>query len=405
MTCPRCSTELPAGAAFCHACGTDPVRGDNQTNGRRHTYAVNPGESVWSFNIVSSLMPLASERTPQTYRFALLCGAAVPAIAAALGWLPFAVAAAAVLVPTVYLIYLYDVNEWEDQPVPVVAGTVVLSGVLAVLATWLWSDVLMPDDSLGLQVAGEASVGTFLVMCIVAPVVGEILREIGPIWLSRRPAFDDLIDSVTFAVASGATFACVETFVVNRQMLLDGPGSVDGSDASQWWLLLITAGILKPIIYGSASAVALGAFSGVGAGYDGFSARYLAGLLEAIGYVALYSVGQYASDQIDGAAGSVIGVLSALVVMAIVVIRVRLVLHTALMEGALEAASKGAGALHAAGSEAYCGHCDMPLMPGAAFCSACGTSTRAVPKRRRAFNESDDLTLATATTTTTEVTR
>lgn len=394
MNCPRCSTPLPSGAAFCHACGTDPVHGDDRGDGRRHSYAVAPGQSVWSFDVVSPLMPLASERTPQTYRFALLAGAAVPAIAVMLGWLPFAFAAAALLVPTVYLVYLYDVNEWEDQPVAVLGGTIALAAVLSLGFTLLWHGALLPDDSLSSSRTGTWSIGTFLVICVVVPVIGEALRQIGPVVLSRRPAFDDLIDSVTFAVASGATWAAVETLVVNRSLLLDGPGSLDQVDAAHWWMLLITAGIVKPIVFGSATAIALAGFSGVGAGYRGFGPHHLRGTAEAVAAVALYSVGQYTADRVDGTVGSALGLLTALAVAAVVVLRVRLVLHTALMESALEAALTGGEGQHAAHGTAYCGNCDMPLLPGAAFCSACGTSTRAVPKARRAFNEQSDTDVA-----------
>ena len=399
MNCPRCSTPLPSGAAFCHSCGTDPVRGTDRDAGRRHSYAVQPGESVWSFNIVSSLMPLASERTPQTYRFALMAGAAVPALAVMLGWLPFAFAAAALLVPTVYLVYLYDVNEWEDQPVAVVGGTVALAAVLSFVFTLVWHGGLLPDDSLSSSRTGDWSVGSFVVLCLVAPLIGELLRQIGPILLSRMPAFDDLIDSVTFAVASGATYATVETLVVNRSLLLDGPSSLSDVDAAHWWLLLLTAGIVKPIVFGSASAIALAAFSGIGVGYRGFGPAYLRGLAEAFVYVVLFSVGQYAADRIDGTSGSVVGLAAGLVVAAVVVLRVRLVLHSALMESALEAAAGGSAAQHATDGEGYCGNCDMPLLPSAAFCSACGTSTRAVPKARRSFNESTDATAVAAAPT------
>ena len=402
MNCPRCSTPLPSGAAYCHACGTDPVHGDDRSDGRRHSYAVQPGESVWSFNLVSSLMPLASERTPQTYRFAILAGAAVPAIGVMLGWLPFAFAAAALLVPTVYLVYLYDVNEWEDQPIPVVGGTIALAAVLSFAFTLLWHGSLLPDDSLASSRTGDWSAGTFVVMCIVAPVVGEILRQIGPVLLSRRPAFDDLIDAVTFAVASGATYATVETLVVNRSLLLDGPRTLADVDAAHWWMLLLTAGIVKPIVFGSATAIALAGFSGVGAGHRGFGRHHLVGTAEAIGYVVLYSVGQFVADRVSGTIGSAVGLLAALVVAAVAIVRVRLVLHTALMEAALEAASSGHGAQHAADGEAFCGNCDMPLLPGAAFCSACGTSTRAVAKARRTFNETSHQTAATTETPTTD---
>ncbi len=67
-------------------------------------------------------MPLASGSAPQTYRWALGLGILIPVVAGALGFLAFAFVAAAVVVPAIYVVYMYDVNQWEDQPIGVVLG-------------------------------------------------------------------------------------------------------------------------------------------------------------------------------------------------------------------------------------------------------------------------------------------
>ena len=398
MTCPRCSTHLPSGAAFCHACGADAVWATAADSGRHHAYAAQPGEGVASFNVVSALMPLATEQAPQTYRFALAAGAAVPVVAVLLGWLPVAFGAAALLMPAVYILYLYDVNEWEDQPLAVLGGTVLTTALLAWAWTWVWQGSLLPDDNFALRQEGTWSVPTVLVACVLAPVVGELLRQAGPLLLARRSQFDDLIDAVTFAVASGATFAAVETLVVNRSLILGGFATGGSLDTAHWWLTLLVAGLLKPIIYGSASALALAAFSGVGAGYRGFRADYWRGLAEALTVVICFQLGQYGADRIGGRTGAVTSLAISAVVAGYAIVRVRMVLHTALLEGALDAARHGRAAQHATAGEAYCGHCDMPLLDGAAFCSACGTSTRTVPKSRRTWNQDSTSHLPTPAT-------
>lgn len=399
MTCPRCSTELPTGAAFCHRCGADAVWANATDGGRRHSYAAQPGEGVVSFNVVSALMPLATEQAPQTYRFALAAGGAIPLIAVLLGWLPFAFGAAALLVPAVYVLYLYDVNEWEDQPLRVLVGTVLATAVLALVWTWIWHGSLLPDDNLALHRSGSWSAPTVLVACVLAPLVGEALRQLGPLALSRRPQFDDLIDAVTFAVAAGATWAAVETLVVNRSLILGGFQGGRDVDTAHWWLTLAVAGLLKPIVYGSASALALAAFSGVGPGFRGFRGAYWRALAETLAIVVCFQLGQYAADRLGGRSGSVAALVVAAAVAGYAIIRVRMVLHTALLEGALEAARNDGAAQHATSGEAYCGHCDMPLLDSAAFCSACGTSTRTVPKDRRQWNQDADNHLPTALTT------
>jgi RsiW-degrading membrane proteinase PrsW (M82 family) len=400
MTCSRCTTELPTGAAFCHACGADVARSDERGGGRGHTFAAQPGQPVFSFDIVSSLMPLAHDKAPQTYRTALMAGVAVVTLFALFGWLPSAFVAAALLVPVVYLVYLYDVNEWEDQPVPVVLGTFGLGAVLSTCFTLVWSELILDSGTTGRGNDGW-SFSTLAITCLLVPVVAELLRQIGPVLLSRSPKFDDLIDSVTFGIATGAGWATAETLVLNRAMIT-GPSSVDGRDTALWWIVLITVGIVKPIVYGSATAIAVAGFSGIGERYDGFTRRYAISLAEAIGYGIVFQIGLYAGDRIGGQNGALFSLGIGVIVALAVIVRVRLVLHNGLLEAALEAARNDRLSHHAVDGDAWCGSCEMPLLPGAAFCSACGMAVRATGKRRRAFNEDPHANVLSGATTETE---
>jgi hypothetical protein len=218
-THPR-TPELPPGARF------DPVTGAELGSGgaeRRQSFALQPGEPVASFNVVCALMPLASGGAPQTYRWALALGILVPVVAGALGYLAFAFVAAALVVPAVYVVYMYDVNQWEDEPLPVVLGTIGLAAALAVGFTFLWHAGLLGDDLAPVSVDGHSLDGirwsSFLVLVLLVPIAGEVLKQVGPILLARRPAFDDMIDGLTFGVAAGAAFAAAETIVVGRRLL------------------------------------------------------------------------------------------------------------------------------------------------------------------------------------------
>ena len=157
MNCPRCETPYPEVARFCAACGADVRATDAAGQARRRVFAAHPGEPLVSFNVVTSMMPLASATAPQTYKFALAIGLAIPVIASLFGLLPFALATAAVVVPIVYILYLYDVNEWEDQPVPVVLGTVAVAGVLSLLFTLLWRDGILGSVALAAAAMAVAS--------------------------------------------------------------------------------------------------------------------------------------------------------------------------------------------------------------------------------------------------------
>ena len=226
--------ELPAGARF------DPVTGAELGAGagaeRQQSFALQPGEPVASFNVVSSLMPLASGSAPQTYRWALGLGILIPVVAGALGFLAFAFVAAALVVPAVYVVYMYDVNQWEDQPVGVVLGAIGAAAALGVGFTFLWHAGLLGDDLSPVDFDGNgdaASAGpASWCWCSWCPIVSEVLKEVGPILLARRPAFDDMIDGLTFGVAAGAAFAAAETIVVNRGLFSTSARSTPRTPAS-----------------------------------------------------------------------------------------------------------------------------------------------------------------------------
>jgi hypothetical protein len=390
--------DLPAGARFDPATGAELSSGAGAGGERRQSFALQPGEPVASFNVVSSLMPLASGSAPQTYRWALGLGILIPVVAGALGFLAFAFVAAALVVPAVYVVYMYDINQWEDQPVPVVLGAIGAAAALAVGFTFLWHAGILGNDLAPVDVDGTESGirwTSFLVLVLLVPIVGEALKQVGPILLARLPAFDDMIDGLTFGVAAGAAFAAAETIVVNRG-LFSTFGQVDSPDAGFWVSLILSAAVVKPIVYGAATGIAVASFSGLGAGYDGFKPGYFRGLAEALAANILFQGGLFFAARLEGTTGAVVGLVWGALIAAALVVRLRYLLHYAVLEAALEAASTGTGMKDSAKGTAYCPSCEMPLMAGANFCVVCGTSVRAGNKVTRARNRSEDADPAAA---------
>jgi hypothetical protein len=377
----------PPGARF------DPVTGAELGAGgseRRESFALQPGEPVNSFNLVTSLMPLASGTAPQTYRWAIGLGVLVPVIAGALGFLAFAFVAAAVVVPAVYVVYMYDVNEWEDQPIGVVLGAIGLAAVTGVGFTFLWHAGILGDRTANAagDVGGVDWV-TLLVLVLLVPVGVLVLAQIGSVALASRPAFDDMIDGLTFGVAAGAAFAAAETVIVNRA-LFSSFGSIDNVNSGFWVSLVLSAAIVKPIVYGAAIGIAVAGWSGIGEGYEGFKPGYLRALGEALLALVAFQAGLYLASRVDGTTGTLLGLVWGAVVAAALVVRLRYMLHFAVLEAALESSSKGSSLKDAARGTAYCPSCDMPLLSGANFCVVCGTSTRAGNKATRTRNRTDD---------------
>ena len=114
---------FPTVSHFCHHCGNDMQSADAE---RKKAYAARPDEPVASFRLVSTIMPQGAGRQPYTYKVALGIALLLTVVTAALGALPVAIMVAAFAIPIVYILYLYDVNLWEDEPVPVVAAAFVL---------------------------------------------------------------------------------------------------------------------------------------------------------------------------------------------------------------------------------------------------------------------------------------
>lgn len=344
---------------------------------RRKSFAVKPDEPVASFALVSTIMPRGTTGHPQTYRLALVVALVAALVSAIFGLLPIAVLIAAFAVPIVYIVYVYDVNQWEDQPIPVTALAFLLTGVLAAvfLAALKFFGLLnppMPATDIGGVGMGGPSVTGILVWALLVPVIGEVIRQIGPVVLASRPAFDDLMDGLTFGIISGVAFSTADTLVRHWPLLTGGFIGVD--DPGTWASLMFLEGFVKPLVIGTASGIACAEFSGLGEGYDGFTGRYVRGLLEAIAANVAYAGGVYLLGFLGNPTLRImLQVAWALVILAILIVRVRNVLHHGLMEAALESAARGSQS----GNRRldFCPACEMPLLPESVFCTACGTNT------------------------------
>lgn len=381
MECPRCGAHLPDVALYCHNCGHDMRSPDVA---RRKSFAVKPDEPVASFALVSTIMPRGASGHPQTYRVALLVALLAALVAAIFGALPIAVLIAAFAVPIVYIIYVYDVNLWEDEPVPVTVLAFLLTAVLAaaflvLLRLFGLLEPPLPKTALeGGSEFGGPSVAGILVWALLVPIVGEIIRQIGPVVLASRPAFDDLMDGLSFGIISGVAYSTVDTLVRHWDMLTGG--FVGINDPGTWASLIFLEGFVKPLVIGTASGIACAEFSGLGEGYDGFTGRYVRGLIESVVANIAYWGGIYLLGFIANPTLKVMLQLGwALLILAVLIIRVRNVLHHGLMEAALEAtARQGVGEVAGVGQGRleFCPVCEMPLLPNASFCTACGTTTR-----------------------------
>ena len=107
----------------------------------------------------------------------------------------------------------------------------IVTGVVAVLialVTGGWVDALLV---VALLVAARLT----LLVALVVPIVGEAIRQVGPVVLASRPEFDDLMDGLTFGVISGVSYACFDTLVRHWDLLT---GGLQAQDPGLWVSLI-----------------------------------------------------------------------------------------------------------------------------------------------------------------------
>src|SRR5690606_22876862 len=155
------------------------------------------------FAIVSTIMPRGAGQRGQTYRITLVIALVIALLAACFGAVPLAVLVAAFAIPVTYIVYLYDVNLWDDNPVQVTVMAFLLTFVLGIGFTILWCNGIGTAGPPGATAGGatpDFNVSGLLVAALLVPIVGELIRQIGPVFLASRERFDDLLDGATFGV-------------------------------------------------------------------------------------------------------------------------------------------------------------------------------------------------------------
>jgi hypothetical protein len=387
MQCARCGSGNPDVAQYCYRCGA-ALRGSDAADRRRsQSYAVQPGEGVHQLALVSTVMPHTNRRAADHYRWAFAVGVAIVLVFSIAGLLSAAVLAAAFLVPVVYLVYLYDVNLWEDSPLPVVLVLFLFTGLGSLLVSLVWFQLAFKDQLLALfrtvntpGGVGSMPLGGFVLFAVILPLVATLVMVVGPVYLASRATFDDMIDGFTFGVAAGTAYAAFETVVAFAGVFQ--AVHVRTSDGlGNWLVIILNLMVVKSLIYGTGAGIAVASFSGRGEGYDGFKPSFYSSLVLAAGANVLYWVGVRLFAYVDF--GQALSLVWGVVVLGFLLIRARSMLQTALLEAAIEDAATSRRHKGATTETGFCPECEMPLLPDSMFCIACGSSVRATSSAAR----------------------
>jgi hypothetical protein len=359
VLCPHCGMTVPQGD-FCGHCGAHLTTASAT---RRHAFAAVPSESVAHLSVVSTLFPHLTHRRGGAFRWALVGGSVLVVLLAAAHLYAPATAVATFLLPALYLLYLYEVEVYENEPWLVIGVTMVAGVILGYIFT----------ASLGAAAAQIGLTGdsgtAFLLAGLVVPIVAQALMLAGPLFLYQfRSAFREPLDGLTFGAASALGFTLASSLTA-LWPLIGGPLFGSGS-AMDWALRLLQAGILISLINASATGLITAALwlhrydlrrSRV------WYASILTTLLAALGAQIL--VGMLSFVVPDLITQVVITAVAAIGLL----LYLRLVIHRALL---------AEGALHEMGPDAPCPECHR-VVPTMLFCPSCGVNRSASPKHSR----------------------
>ena len=359
VTCGNCGAFVRPGT-YCAECGTS--LGGVVAKGRAGAYAASPHEHLVHASVITTLFPHLPHRQAHLFRQVFTVGIGVIILLAALRLVAPATLMALLLLPVLYLLYLYESEVYETEPVQVLGLTMVAGGVLG------WVYVRIADHLTTPTIAGTQQ-GP-LVTGVLLPVLTLALMLVGPLLLLTRPRFVEILDGLSFGVASALGFTLVAGVTASWSLLtaplLNGIGTDD-------LLRVLRGGILAGIV----SAGTVGLIT---------SALWLhvhrppaaAGARPLWRSLPIAIVAALAMQVGLGVAGYYMPTLLGVVILwgaaaAVMLVLVRVILHFGLLE---EVAERSTGALVA------CSECHR-LVADTLFCSNCGVSRRAVPKHAR----------------------
>jgi len=363
VTCHHCEHAVPSGD-YCGHCGAHLALRQEGDRQRGFSYAAAPHEHVYQLNVITTLFPHLPHRRGHAFLWTLIAGATVLILLAGFHLFAAATAVAAFLLPTLYLLYLYEVEIYEHEPWQVVGATFAVGTGLGLIFSLIVGPGLSRTALSG-DVGASVLLGGFAL-----PLIAQALMLAGPLLLITREHFDDALDGLTFGAASALGFS-LASMLVALWPILDGPLVGVGS-ALDWGLRLLRLGILVALVNATTTGLITASLWLYRHGrrrhyHEGWHWGLPASILVAFGsQIALGVLSSLISDLL-------VVVLLWIVGAAVLMLYLRLVIHHALLEE---------GAEHEIGPNAPCPECHR-VVPTMLFCPACGVARSAAPKTGR----------------------
>jgi hypothetical protein len=246
VICPHCGREVPR-ERFCVACG------EHLADGGRG-FAASPHERWWHPHVVSSIFPHLPRSDHRPFRYALVASVLAVVALCMLRFYPLALVAAAVSVPLLFVIYLWDVDVYEDEPLRVIAVTVGW-GALAGAGLGIASRGVASAASL---LQGKPTTHELVWLGIVLPLAALALMLAGPLMLLPYRKFDDCLDGAVFGATCASTLLAAEAIANSASFLQLGLRAA--GDQSLWVPRLLTLGVTMPVLAAGVAGATCAAF-------------------------------------------------------------------------------------------------------------------------------------------------
>jgi ribosomal protein L32 len=237
VTCTSCGQTVPAGR-YCVVCGqtlADEIA-------KRRQFSAAPHQRAWTPAPLTTLFPALPRAEMHRFHAAAAAGTVLMVGLALFRLFPLALVVAAILVPLLTVMYVYDVDLYEDEPLRVVALTM-LWGLVAGIVVTVLARAFVTTGTASLV---ERDTATTLVRGVVVPLVSLGAILIGPVVLLRYPRFNDALDGVTFGVATAVSFAGAQLLVQSSDFFATGLrpyGSI-----STWIVRVLELGLALPLL-------------------------------------------------------------------------------------------------------------------------------------------------------------
>jgi RsiW-degrading membrane proteinase PrsW (M82 family) len=318
---------------------------------------------VGQIAIITTLFPHLPQRDGPPFRIALVAGGAVVLLLAAFHLFALATVAAVLVLPALYLMYLYEVEVYESEPWLVIGATMVAGAVLGLAFTNLLGESLSQRMLTG-------DLGTaFVLAAFVIPISAQSLMLVGPLFLFQfRQRFREPLDGLTFGAASALGFTLASTLAAYWP-LLAGP-LVAGGSTLDWAVRLTQAGLLVMLVNACTTSLVTASLWLHRFDRRSSGRRRLTSLPAAV--IVAYGVQVMLGVAAFEVKDLVLEVVVRAVAAAALLLYLRWVIHEALLVESAE---------HEIGPDAPCPECHR-VVPTMAFCPHCGAARAASPKRR-----------------------